>query len=62
MKATVQDGCIGCGLCVSTCPEVFSMDGIVAVAAPGEVPPEAQDAAERACGNCPVNVIVLQDN
>ncbi len=27
MKYTVNDGCIGCGLCEGTCPEVFSMTG-----------------------------------
>ena len=25
MKYVVNDGCIGCGLCEGTCPEVFSM-------------------------------------
>lgn len=25
MKYVVNDGCIGCGLCAGTCPEVFSM-------------------------------------
>lgn len=25
MKCFVNDGCIGCGLCAGTCPEVFSM-------------------------------------
>ena len=26
MKYVVNDGCIGCGLCEGTCPEVFSTD------------------------------------
>ena len=25
MKYIVNEGCIGCGLCEATCPEVFSM-------------------------------------
>ena len=34
MKYHVNDSCIGCGLCTSTCPEVFSMgDDNKAVAA-----------------------------
>ena len=33
MKYFVNDGCIGCGLCAGTCPNVFSMsDDGVAVA------------------------------
>lgn len=41
MKYKVNDGCIGCGLCESTCPEVFSIQGDVAVAIEGEVPEAA---------------------
>ena len=30
MKATVNEDCIGCGLCEGTCPDVFSIgdDGV----------------------------------
>ncbi len=58
MKAFVDpDLCIGCTQCAGICPEVFSMDGSLAIAIPGEIPgedvPQAVDAAE----NCPVNAI-----
>ena len=46
MKYKVNDSCIGCGLCESTCPEVFSIQGDVAVAIEGEVPGSAMAAAE----------------
>ncbi len=49
MKYFVNDGCIGCGLCAGTCPEVFSMsDNGVAVAIETEVPEEALDSAAEA--------------
>lgn len=58
MKYVVNDGCIGCGLCVATCPEVFSMsDEGVAVAIETEVPEKNLDAAAEAKDNCPVSAI-----
>ena len=40
MKFHVNADCIGCGLCVSTCPEVFTMtDGGTAAPAPMKPPP-----------------------
>ncbi len=57
MKYKVNDGCIGCGLCESTCPEVFSIQGDVAVAIEGEVPEAALTAADEAKDGCPVGAI-----
>ncbi len=58
MKYIVNEGCIGCGLCEATCPEVFSMsDAGVAVAIEGEVPEEALDTAAEAKEGCPVGAI-----
>ena len=55
MKYFVNDGCIGCGLCAGTCPEVFSMsDAGVAVAIEAEVPEGALDSAAEAKDGCPV--------
>ena len=58
MKYYVNDGCIGCGMCVETCPEVFSMgeDG-VAVAIEEEVSADMLKAAEEAKENCPAGAI-----
>lgn len=57
MKYHVNDSCIGCGLCESTCPEVFSMNGVVAVAIDTEVPENALAAAAEAKDGCPVGAI-----
>ena len=57
MKYKVNDSCIGCGLCESTCPEVFHMNGDVAVAIEGEVPEAALAAAAEAKDGCPVGAI-----
>ena len=58
MKFRVNDACIGCGLCASTCPEVFRMtDENVAVANEEEVASQLENAAREAQENCPVSAI-----
>ncbi len=57
MKYKVNGNCIGCGLCESTCPEVFQMNGNVAAAIEGEVPETVLAAAAEAKGGCPVEAI-----
>ena len=62
MKAHVdKDTCIGCGLCTSICPEVFSMDDDgKPVAISGDVPADNQDAAKEAEESCPVSAITVE--
>lgn len=62
MKASIdRDGCISCGLCPETCPEVFRMadDGLAEVYV-DEVPEEVEDSAKEAEDNCPVSVITVE--
>ncbi len=56
MKATVNENCIGCGLCAGTCPAVFTM-GDDGLAHGGEVPPALLEAAQEARDGCPVSAI-----
>ena len=45
MKATVNEDCIGCGMCEGTCPDVFAInDDGVAEATVEEVPADPDDA------------------
>ena len=58
MKYTVNEGCIGCGLCTGTCPEVFSMNGEgFAIAINSDIPEESLDTASEAKDSCPVSAI-----
>jgi len=62
MKAMIdRSGCISCGICVDTCPEVFRMgdDGLAEVYA--EVESALEGKATEARDNCPVAVISLED-
>ena len=60
MKAIVdQDTCIGCGLCTDICPEVFEMDGAVAMVSVEIVPAAAEDKCREAKAECPVEAISI---
>lgn len=58
MRYKVNENCVGCGLCTSTCPEVFSMtqEGY-ARAASGEVDGALEESARQAADACPVSAI-----
>mgnify|MGYP003297318571 CR=1 FL=1 len=63
MKAWIdREGCIGCGLCETTCPAVFRMaeDGLAEVYT-DPVPAGETDAATEARDNCPVSVIHVEE-
>ena len=58
MKAFVDpDLCIAC----TQCPEVFQMTGILAVAVPGELPPDTVPTAVEAAQACPVSAITISE-
>ena len=62
MKAFVDpDLCIGCTQCTGICPEVFQMTGILAVAVPGELPPDTVPTAVEAAQACPVSAITISE-
>lgn len=60
MKATIDtDSCIGCGLCVNDCPDVFEMNADKAVVK-GPVPAGKEDSCKTAAANCPVQCIKVE--
>jgi len=63
MKVLVDKGsCIGCGLCVDVCSQVFSMeqDG-KAVAKDALVPPDIEASCRDAAQQCPVEAIKITE-
>lgn len=73
MNVTIdRDGCIGCGVCWSTCPDVFEQNQddthsqIVnkyrtgAKLGEGEIPKELEECASNAADGCPVQVIRVE--
>jgi len=62
MKAKLdRSGCISCGLCAQTCPEVFRIadDGVAEVFLE-DIPESAEDSAVEAQNGCPVSVITVE--
>ena len=58
MKFKVNENCIGCSLCESTCPEVFHMtDAGVAEAIASDVAAEVEGTAQEALEGCPASAI-----
>ena len=62
MRVTVdEEACIGCGLCVEECPEVFEMNDDKARVKVDEVPDDATASCKEAAENCPVEAIQVED-
>ena len=62
MKVSInKEDCVGCGLCVDDCPDVFEMQEDVAVVKVEEVPKNLVNAVKEAAENCPVDAIVVSE-
>ena len=61
MKVKVdEDKCIGCALCVQTCPKVFKMQGEKALVYVKSIPEDVQNICAQARDECPVNAITIE--
>lgn len=62
MRVTVdQETCIGCEVCVDTCPEVFEMADDKARTKGDEVPKDVVKSCREAADNCPVEAIEIEE-
>jgi len=62
MKVRVDaELCVGDETCVQTCPEVFEMEGDVAIAKIGEVPGKLEKKCREAAESCPVEAIIIEE-
>ena len=60
MKATVNESCIACGLCISICSDVFQMGGD-GMAHGSELADESLlDVIQEARDSCPVSAISIE--
>ena len=55
-KVWIEDGCTSCGLCESTCPEVFKVEDMAKIK-PGVNFSEFETGVKDAAESCPVEVI-----
>jgi len=57
MKVEIDQSCTGCGLCVSTCPDVFAQGKSTVTINADEIPPELEDEVLIAAEDCPLEAI-----
>ncbi len=57
-----KDSCIGCGMCIDICPEIFKYDDdYKSECITEEIPKELNEKVADAIDNCPVQAI-FEDN
>lgn len=61
MKVSIdKELCTGCELCVTTCPDVFEMDGDIAKVITEIVPPGAEESVQQSADDCPTTAIKIE--
>jgi len=60
MKVTISEECIGCGLCESTCADVFSINDDGIAEAVDDIDEALEDDVQEAADSCPVGAIEVE--
>ena len=55
MNVVIEDGCIACGACESTCPDVFTIEDVAVVKEAAIAGNE--DSIKEAADACPLGII-----
>ncbi len=62
MKVKIDnDACVGDGTCAEMCPEVFEMEGDLAVVKVDSVPAGLEQKVKEAADDCPVEAILIEE-
>jgi len=62
MKASVdKELCTGCELCVSSCPDIFEIEGDTATVKVDIIPEGAEECVQQAAEDCPSSAIKVED-
>ena len=62
MKAAVNaELCVGCGLCVDVCPEVFVMPEDKAEIKTNPIPDSSLESCKKAKEDCPTEAIKIEE-
>ncbi len=57
-----EDLCVGCEACAEVCPELFEMQGEMAVPRiDDDVPEELEDICRETADTCPAESIILEE-
>lgn len=59
-NVTIEEGCISCGVCEATAPDVFEMPE-EAIVKKGVNFNEYEEEIRDAASNCPVEVIIIEE-